>query len=73
MKIKTGLTRKEQEDYSNYLMEWHDWFAWRPVKVGECDYRWLETVRRRKTFEKRGDIVHIAWLYGQIWLPLDRN
>ena len=28
-------------------MEWHKWFAWHPVKVGEHDCRWLEWVSRR--------------------------
>jgi hypothetical protein len=27
---------------------WHDWFAWRPVKVAHGDCRWLETIERRK-------------------------
>jgi len=26
---------------------WHKWFAWYPVKVGEHDCRWLESVNRR--------------------------
>lgn len=26
---------------------WHRWYAWRPVKVGEDDWRWLEYVRRK--------------------------
>jgi hypothetical protein len=27
-------------------MEWHDWFAWRPVLI-EGQTVWLETVQRR--------------------------
>ena len=27
--------------------QWHDWFAWYPIRVGEHDCRWLETVRRK--------------------------
>lgn len=27
--------------------EWHDWFAWHPVRVATGDCRWLETVERR--------------------------
>lgn len=26
---------------------WHKWFAWYPVRIGECDHRWLETIERR--------------------------
>jgi len=27
--------------------QWHDWFAWYPVRVGKHDCRWLETVERK--------------------------
>lgn len=27
---------------------WCSWFAWYPVKVGDNDCRWLETVERRR-------------------------
>jgi len=27
--------------------QWHNWFAWHPVRVGRRDCRWLETVWRR--------------------------
>lgn len=29
------------------LREWHNWFAWRPVRVGKNDCRWLEMLERR--------------------------
>jgi hypothetical protein len=29
------------------LREWHTWYAWYPVSVGEGDSRWLEHVERR--------------------------
>jgi len=40
---------------------WHDWFAWRPVKVRNRnhDRRWMEVVRRRK-----GDMGN--WIYETI-------
>lgn len=28
-------------------LEWHRWFAWRPVRVGQHDCRWLEYVERK--------------------------
>lgn len=31
------------------LTFWHKWFAWYPVRIGERDHRWLETVERRTT------------------------
>lgn len=44
MKFDCGETRGERRDR---LSEWHDWFAWRPVRVGSRDCRWLEVVERR--------------------------
>jgi hypothetical protein len=29
--------------------QWHDWFAWRPVYVGD-QLVWLETIERRLTY-----------------------
>lgn len=40
--------------------KWHTWFAWYPVRVGDNDFRWLETVQRKiayglaKNRHKRG-------------------
>lgn len=44
MKINCGLTRR---DKATALANWHDHFAWWPVRVGERDCRWLELVERR--------------------------
>lgn len=44
MKFDCGEERQEKLDR---LGAWHDWFAWRPVKVAPHDCRWLETVERR--------------------------
>jgi len=41
--------REIEAAYQASLWQWHDWFAWRPVRVGENDCRWLETVGRRRT------------------------
>lgn len=27
---------------------WHDWYAWRPVKLNDGRWAWLEVVSRRK-------------------------
>jgi len=44
MKIECG--KRAAEKYAR-LRKWHDWFAWRPVKVGKFDCRWLEVVQRK--------------------------
>lgn len=33
---------------------WHDWFAWRPVRVGHKDCRWLEVVERKACYVGEG-------------------
>jgi hypothetical protein len=52
------------------LYEWHDWFAWTPVKAwdraqGRHATVWLETVRRRKR------TAQTAWR-GYTWLEHER-
>ena len=29
------------------VQRWRPWFAWRPVRLGEDDCRWMETIERR--------------------------
>lgn len=33
------------------LTQWHEWFAWRPVRVAPGDYRWLEMVERKGGYD----------------------
>lgn len=57
MKFNCGLSKadkywerfKSTKAWLQSLQEWHYWFAWRPVRVGKKDCRWLETVERRDT------------------------
>ena len=44
MKINCGPTALDQ--YNASLL-WHPWCAWRPVRIGSGDCRWLETIERR--------------------------
>lgn len=37
---------KAEETYSRFS-NWHRWYAWFPVRVGEDDCRWLEWIERR--------------------------
>lgn len=41
--------------------QWHDWFAWYPVRVAEGDCRWLETVERKG--ELHYDFVAGDWKF----------
>jgi len=44
MRIKTPARRDRGP-----LTEWHGWFAWYPVKIGENLWAWVEWVERRGT------------------------
>ena len=48
MRINCGPTKSEKRAA---LKEWHLWFAWRPVRVGSNDCRWLEMVGRKGTVQ----------------------
>ena len=55
MKFNCGETITERHER---LEKWHRWFAWRPVRLGSRDCRWLEYI------ERKGNYVHCwqdAW------------
>lgn len=74
MKFKCGKTQEElkieyekrQEKLkANYV--WKPWFAWRPVKVGDGDCRWLEIVERRPwytLYHSESGTRYEDWGYG---------
>ena len=50
MKLDCGKRTRRQFARSQYLANWHPWFAWFPVRVGPCDCRWWEMVERKITW-----------------------
>ena len=51
MKFNCGPSWEERKAAKiAYKEEWHPWFAWFPVRVGDRDCRWLETVERKGRF-----------------------
>lgn len=48
------------------LSNWHRWFAWYPVRMGENDCRWLEWVSRKGEFEYCGMGFNWSWAYKGI-------
>lgn len=59
MKFDCGPTPEQRrEAYLKWRENWHRWFAWRPVRLGANDCRWLEYVERKQTF-------HVG--YGGAW------
>lgn len=55
MKFNCGPSREEKRlvevEYlkkeARRITEWHDCFAWFPIRVGDRDCRWLETVEAK--------------------------
>jgi len=37
------------------MSRWHRWFAWRPVRVGTHECRWLEFVERKRVWYGIGE------------------
>lgn len=60
MKIDCGPAWPEKRAR---LEQWHDWFAWYPVRVASHDCRWLERVGRKGVLlsARRGGIWR--WQY----------
>ena len=46
MKFNCGETWSTKQQR---LQEWHEWFAWHPIRLGDHDCRWLEKVQRKGT------------------------
>lgn len=48
MKFNCGMTRAEaHREYAWTIAQWHDVFAFFPIRVGPEECRWLEVVQRR--------------------------
>lgn len=52
MRIRGRFWRAK--DRHDVLSNWHRWFAWYPVRLGEFEVRWLEWVDRRGTYHTGG-------------------
>lgn len=60
MKLNCGPTWEEKRDAKE---QWHEWFAWYPVRVGPGDCRWLEVVRRKGTYRWGRLYSYDHWKY----------
>lgn len=64
MKLNCGMTAAESAKfYDKKFNEWHRWFAWYPVRVGQRDCRWLETVERRAAYGQFGAFRGLLGFY----------
>lgn len=48
-RLQDAMARHREAKYDKQRAQedWHEWYAWRPVKVARGDCRWLEVVERR--------------------------
>lgn len=63
--MKWPITKVEKD-----LTEWHTWFAWFPVTIGN-NMHWMELVSRR-ALNTTGDDPEgwIVWEYAEVvWYP----
>lgn len=74
MKFNCGLSKehreylrrlKQEADFEK-MRQWHDVYAWWPIRVGENDCRWLETIEEKFI----GDFEDFLWSfdYPRCWL-----
>lgn len=51
MKFNCGLTKEEKKQAARVerdkLKVWRPYFAWKPIRIGSRDCRWLEWIERR--------------------------
>lgn len=90
MKFKCGPTiaeraakeKAEQEKlHANFV--WKPWFAWRPIKVGDGDCRWLEIIERRPWYSRHysqyeiraegADCHYIDYDYGYSYRVINKG
>lgn len=59
MRFDCGPTWRSQweliKEGAHPRQQWRRWYAWRPVRVGENECRWLEWVERKETYETYWD------------------
>ncbi len=55
--------RSSQKERDVKKKDWHLWFAWYPISVGEHDYRWFEMVERKGVFLAGLEINNWSWQY----------
>lgn len=60
MKLNCGISYAAK---IRRLEDWHLWFAWKPVRVGEHDCRWLEYVERKGRYCDAGWDAFWSWEY----------
>lgn len=64
MKFDCGLTSYEKYEARK---QWHRWFAYRPVRIGTHDCRWLETVERKRNIGQWPGIPN-TWEYRAVMI-----
>jgi hypothetical protein len=62
MKINCG---RDWETLMQDRREWHPWFAWYPVRIGNYDCRFLEVVMRRENPQSYTSYARV-WEYRAI-------
>lgn len=67
MRIKSETCAQRRER----LAQWHEWFAWHPIKAECGTIVWLERVRRKKTI--RHVLLPYRDFYEKNYLLIDND
>lgn len=67
MELRIRGSAWREQDRQAKLSNWHTWFAWYPVRLGEFEVVWLERLKRKgKFYEGAG---HYWWQWEYAHLP----
>jgi hypothetical protein len=58
---KHGTAHVQQNEF-----EWHRWYAWRPIRLEDGRFVWLEAVERKLTAAKAPVLIADFWKYRTI-------
>lgn len=68
-KVRRELRRERKgirwDEKVKRLSKWHLVFAWRPIRVGQFDCRWLEDVQRKGIYDPH--YGYWLWVYKPLW------
>lgn len=47
MRIKSKTYEVKENEFEARMSEWHNWFAWYPVRISDTELVWLQIVKRK--------------------------
>lgn len=63
MKFKCGPTESERDEIKKHKSDWHEYFAWHPVRLESEQCAWLETIERKGKYYHASYAGDAGWIY----------